>query len=386
MRSDEGFMETITTPRQPEPGRTVHGKHPEALGPSVAPEHIIIPSLAKPFPSPLFGGTFQQSREKQHDEHQQVASIAFSPDGKRIASGSEGDIWADKPGTILVWDSSSGRTILGPLKGNKNGCINALTFSRNGQKIASGVGGDVMVWDAVVGKALLPPLRGHGGDINAVTFSPDGTAVASSSRADGMIYIWNVSSGKMMHTLSDVSSPMSIAFSPDGKHFVAGNNKLMVLAWDAKTWRVVRRVQAQCTNTIDLETIVFSPDTKQLISGSTKSEICIWDTNTGQPAVGTMWGDAQRDGRGVSYLGARFLAVSSDGKSIASLLRLDEEEGSAWKCFVRVWNAKTGDQISQRISIPNSAVIAISPNGTQIAVGMYGGVRLYSFVGGVFVR
>ncbi|KAF8638957.1 hypothetical protein AX14_010146, partial [Amanita brunnescens Koide BX004] len=111
-----------------------------------------------------------------------VNSVAFSPDGTKIVSGS-----GDK--TIRVWDASTGVEILPPLQGHDD-WIRSVAFSPDGTKIISGSDDKtIRVWDASTGIEILPPLRGHDAWIHSVTFLPDGSKIISGS-SDKTIRVW----------------------------------------------------------------------------------------------------------------------------------------------------------------------------------------------------
>jgi hypothetical protein len=136
-----------------------------------------------------------------------VLSVAFSPDGERIASGS----W-DR--MVKVWDSSTGMELL-PLNGHI-GDVLSVAFSPDGKRIVTGSGDNtVKVWDSSMGMELLP-LKGHTGDILSVAFSPDGKRIVSGS-ADNMVKVWEATpsppnSGASKPSLAPLS--LSLAFDP----------------------------------------------------------------------------------------------------------------------------------------------------------------------------
>jgi WD40 repeat protein len=110
-----------------------------------------------------------------------VLTVAFSPDGKTLASGS-----FDK--SVIVWDLH-GRRELRTLRGHKND-VNAVEFADDGRILVSASsGGDILLWDVTTAKPLADPFHGHVGSVQDVAVSPDGTAVASAGR-DGTIRLW----------------------------------------------------------------------------------------------------------------------------------------------------------------------------------------------------
>ena len=163
-----------------------------------------------------------------------IYSVAFSPNSKRIVSGS-----GDK--TIQVWDTESGDVVYGPFKGH-TGPVYAVVFSPDGQRIASGSNDtSIRVWDAESG--MLPALLvldGHTGSVWSVAFSHDGKRIVSGS-SDTAIRVWDAESGDM------VSGPFnghinwvrSVAFSFDGKRIVSGSDDKTIRVWDAGPGAVV---------------------------------------------------------------------------------------------------------------------------------------------------
>ena len=147
-----------------------------------------------------------------HDGY--VQSVAFSPDGSKIVSGS-----SDK--TIRVWNASSGAEMLPPLQGH-NGEIHSVAFSPDGSKIISGSDDStIRVWDASTGVEMLPPLQGHNDWICSVAFSPDGSKIVSGSD-DSTIRVWDASIGVEIIPEPSESAPkadheVSIMSPPDDR-------------------------------------------------------------------------------------------------------------------------------------------------------------------------
>ena len=137
-----------------------------------------------------------------------VSSVAFSPDGQRVVSGSY-----DK--TVRLWDSVTGAA-LQTLEGHSD-WVNSVAFSPDGQRVVSGSDDEtVRLWDSVTG-AALQTLEGHSSNVNSVAFSPDGQRVVSGSD-DETVRLWDSVTGAALQTLEGHSDLVeSVTFSTDSK-------------------------------------------------------------------------------------------------------------------------------------------------------------------------
>ena len=185
-----------------------------------------------------------------------VWSAAFSPDGKRILTGS----W-DK--TAKVWDAATGRELL-TLKGLSHWVLSAA-FSPDGKRIVTGGGEfgsqgvpvqtEAKVWDAATGRQLFA-ISGHQSPVWSVAFSPDGKRIVSGSR-DGMVRVSDAATGQEVLTLKCDSELASVAFSPDGKRIVSGGGPVKV--WDATTGQELLTFHRHASGVLG---VAFSPDGK----------------------------------------------------------------------------------------------------------------------------
>ena len=225
-----------------------------------------------------------------------VDSVAFSPDGKMLASGS----WDE---TVKVWDVQTGALKL-TITGHCN-VVDSVAFSPDGKTLAIGCyDKTIKLWDMQT-VALKQTLTGHSDQVVSVAFSPDGKTLASGS-FDDTIKLWDVQTGALMHTLTGFRGwVFSVAFSLDGKMLASGSHDGTIKLWDVQTGALKQTLTGHSSG---VESVAFSPDGKTFASGSRDNTVKLWDVQTGSLKQ-TLTGHDDM---------VESIAFSPDGKTLAS--------------------------------------------------------------------
>ncbi len=211
-----------------------------------------------------------------------VNSVAFSPDGERLASAS--GLW--KHGQVKVWDVTSGQEML-TFKGHTEGGVKSVAFSPDGKRLASASADAVKVWDTTSGQETLT-LKGHTDRVVSVAFSPDGNRLASAS-FDQTVKVWDATRGQETLTLKGHTGyVMSVAFSPDGTRLASAggdDGDTTVKMWDATSGQETLTLKG---HTGGVMSVAFSPDGKRLASASADHTVKVWSLRTRIPKKSTM--------------------------------------------------------------------------------------------------
>ncbi len=166
-----------------------------------------------------------------------------------------------------------------------SGSVESVAISPDGRILASGSSDKTInLWELNTGR-LLYTMKGHSTIVRSVAFSPDGKTLASSSNIDttnGNIKLWDVYTGKLRQTLGGGLSTFrvnSLAFNPEGNIIATGQVNIIKL-WDLKTGKELDTLWGHA---IDVNSLAFTPDGQFLVAGCSQGEIKIWDWQNRSP-------------------------------------------------------------------------------------------------------
>ncbi|MFS8117617.1 MAG: protein kinase domain-containing protein, partial [Microcoleus sp.] len=285
------------------------------------------------------GLRWKNAKVKNFAQHSDaVGSVAFSPDGLMLASGSK-----DK--TIQIWDLATGKSIR-TFAGDSS-TVWSVTFDSSGTKLATGTGfWRVMLWDLNTGQATR--ILDHTASVWSVALSPDGQLIASGS-GDKTTKISDATTGSLIYNLPDHTDFVySVAFTPDGKSLVSASKDKKITIVDVATGKLLKTLEGHGDQ---VRSVAVSPDGKTIVSGSYDESIKIWNLETG---------DLIRSIKGHSD-DIVSVAISPDGKFIAS--------GSKDKT-IKLWDFDTGELLNTLTGHTDEVyVVTFSPDGKTIASG-----------------
>ncbi|KAJ5640295.1 uncharacterized protein N7484_008157 [Penicillium longicatenatum] len=308
-----------------------------------------------------------------------VRSIAWSPDGSRLAS-------ASRDTTIRIWNPATGQCA-STFEGHR-GLITSIAWSPDGSLLASGSWDDtVKIWDLNTGQCTST-LKAHSDLIASIVWSHDGRRLASASW-DGTIKIWDTANNQCASTLEGHSRSVTlITWSQDESQLASASYDTTVRIWDMDT--------GQCALTLEghsdlVHSVAWSPDGGQLASASSDKTIIIWDLTTGQynstleghshsvtsitwSQNGSRLASASRDNTVRMWdpaTGQCMSTLKGHGRSVTSIAWLQDESrlaSASDDSTVRIWDLATG-QCASILKGHSDSVhsVAWSPDRSQLA-------------------
>ncbi|HEY9635274.1 MAG TPA: serine/threonine-protein kinase [Coleofasciculaceae cyanobacterium] len=283
-----------------------------------------------------------------------VNSVAISPDGRLLASGSD-----DK--SIRLWNLDTGQAI-STLIGHSQS-VQSVAFNPDGTILATGSDDQtVKLWNLNDHQEICT-FFGHSQAVKSVAFNPQGNLLASGSW-DKTIKLWNVQTGIQESTLVGHRLQVtSVAFSPCGKFLASGSFDRTIRLWELSSglsstleghsWAVFAVAYPSRTPAAN------SPDGKTLATGGGDNTIILWDLNTGKPLytlLGHSWSVVA-----VAYSSRTPVANSPDGETLLS---------GSWDKTIKLWQVSTGQEIASLSGhLDSVSAVAISPSRQIIASG-----------------
>jgi eukaryotic-like serine/threonine-protein kinase len=316
-----------------------------------------------------------------------VHRLAFAPDGRRLALGAT-------DGVVLVWSARDGRPLLQQaLHGD---LVSGLAFSPDGEWVASS-GWDrlVKLWNRRTGE-VRATFAGHSRRVSGVAFHPDGKLLASAGW-DATVQVWDVAGGpaaKPRPLLGHLGPVYAVAFSPDGRRLASAGSNGNLKIWDVTTWQVVQSVTS---NTGAVLGLAFSPDSRYLAYGGGDATVRVWDVESGVERFIFRGHAAAVESVQFSPDGQRLVSASPASPARAEVKVWDLTRNPEYGTFARTRGQREGtvsvrDLLGRARAVPaeqtgpDIEALAFSPQGDRlVSVTVGGRVQTWDAATGVLL-
>jgi WD40 repeat protein len=273
-----------------------------------------------------------------------VISMAFSPDGTRIAAASKDD-------TAKIWNAFTGRELA---RLNHDDEVVSVAFGPDGTRIATASKDNTArIWDTFTGKELA--RLNHDDEVVSVAFSPDGTRIATASK-DNTARIWDTFTGKELARLNHDDEVVSVAFSPNGKRIATANWYRTVSLWNSSSYEELAKLE----NDGSIECIAFSPDSTKIATANGDNTGRIWNASSGKELVMLQHDSIVTSSNFIMvYEGSvNSIVFSPDGTKIAT---------AGGDRSARIWDTSSGNELTRMMHDSGVLSISFSPDGSSVA-------------------
>lgn len=315
---------------------------------------------APPVADPLPAGAIARLGSTRLRHGFLLYALAFSHDGKVIASGGNGR-------GLCLWDARTG-ALLHHCSTRRFPSAYSVAFDPPSRKVICAEGGGLILWDAATGKELRR-FEGHTNGVISTAYAPDGTWLASGSH-DQTVRLWSPQTGKTIRVLEGHrATPWGLAAHPAGRELASGDLSGEIIVWDVATGKLRWRAFGH-TMIGGQMTIAYDPRGEWLASCG-DGTVRLWRASDGRPGRVIALGEKKsraitfaRDGRlAVNFdneiavydpatgkqlarwrsgeFAAQALAFSPDGKALAS--------GGVWRTAVDLWDSRTGRPLRELV-------------------------------------
>ncbi|PSB01818.1 serine/threonine-protein kinase [Merismopedia glauca] len=273
-----------------------------------------------------------------------VQTLAFSPDGQKLGSGST-------DGTIKVWEAATGE-VLQTIKGHSQ-AIRTIVWVPQTNAIATGsLDRTIKVWETDTAQALST-IKAHADGICALAINanvkPQIGAVLASGSKDSAIKLWQTDTNQQIYTLNGHSRAVtSLVFTPDGKHLISGGDDRTIKLWQVTTGKLVHTFSQKIGW---INHLAISPNGEILACATDDKTIKLWQLTDGK-LIQTL----------ISPSCALYaVAFSPDGSNLAAAG--DDKT-------IRVWRVNTGELVNSLTGHTSSILtLAFHPSGKMLASG-----------------